>query len=169
MKASTLQLLIFLILPATSCQSPEPTKAPPGGKKDTPVTKPQPVPATTSIDTTGIYNDFATFWQKFRTAVLNSDTGQMIKMTEFPLQTRGDSDDDPVIEIGKEKFVPTFNSFLAQWSGLDTAGSSELDGIKKTLSPPSVKDIDKSGQARIGDMLFERTPKGWKLYFVYRN
>jgi hypothetical protein len=64
-------------------------------------------------------------------------------------------------------FVPVFRAFLKQWSGVDTNGSTELDGIKKTES--ATKTPVNKGQARMGNLWFEETAKGWKLFIAYLN
>jgi hypothetical protein len=111
--------------------------------------------------------DFPEFWVKFRAAVLKQDTNQIIEMTEFPLQTRGELDSDPDVEYSKKEFFAVFNIYIKQWSGqlVGNEGSSELAEIKKV---DSVKKADAhNGYARIGDMVFNKTSEGWKLVFVY--
>ena len=107
--------------------------------------------------------DFLTFWEQFRTAVLNFDTAQIITMTQFPFRARGTFDDDPIIKYDRKKFVPMFQAFLKQGSGLGE--TSELDEIKKTLKPKAADVNDK--YARINDLVFNKTDKGWKFAFAY--
>ena len=111
--------------------------------------------------------DFSNFWKRFRTAVINSDTSQIISMTQFPFKTRGPLDYDPTIKYSKEKFITVFGSFLNQWSGQDLEGTTELDEIKKTETPDETY-VQKE-HARVGDLVFDSTNKGWKLVFAYLN
>ncbi len=110
---------------------------------------------------------FLIFWKNFRTAVLSSDTTQIIEQTQFPFQTRGPLDNDPTIEYSKKNFSRVFSAFLGQWNGLDLDGGTELDLIKKTEIPN--KDNIQGNYARIGDLVFDKQHKTWRLVFVYLN
>jgi len=107
--------------------------------------------------------DFIEYWKKFRQAVLNSDTNKISSLTDFPIQTRGSLDSDPIIEYSKRQFPRLFNFFLKQWAG-DENSSSEFDIIKSTEVP---KDKVTHDQVRVGDMVFFLTDKKWKLTFLY--
>jgi hypothetical protein len=171
-----IQPFLFLILLVTSCQSPQSPKAPQNNKKDTvkaptqdTVKKRPPDTAekrNAPIDTTFAHEDFPTFWQRFRTAALAFDTSQIMSMVDFPLETRGPLDDDPHIFINKENFVHFFKSYLKQYAGVDLQGSTELDGIRKTVAPDKNVVNDRQ-QARVGDLWFDKTPEGWKITFAY--
>jgi hypothetical protein len=107
--------------------------------------------------------DFSVFWQRFRVAVLNSDTTQIISMTLFPFKARGTFDDDPIIKYNRQRFIPMFQAFLKQGSGLGE--TTELDEIKKGTKP---KPTDVNGNyARISDLAFDKTDQGWKFSFAY--
>jgi hypothetical protein len=107
--------------------------------------------------------DFFVFWEQFRTAVLNSDTTQIISMTQFPYKARGSFDDDPVIKYDRQKFIPMFQAFLKQSSGL--GATTEFEEIKKTTKPMPT-DVN-GNYARMTDLAFEKTGSGWKLSFAY--
>jgi hypothetical protein len=127
---------------------------------------------TSSITNTSdsTHKDFILFWGKFRTAVINNDSAQLILLSDFPIQTRGPLDNDPVIEYSRQKFTFVFNAFLNQfsgeWSGKDNdSGKTEFDVIKN-WGIPNRKDI-MAEQARIGDMIFFKIDGKWKLSFLY--
>jgi hypothetical protein len=166
MKTGIPKQLLFLTLLVASCHSRDVTMARQPGKEDT-LKAAGAVLATAGADTTSTPESFTAFWRRFRLAVLGSDTSQLIAITEFPLETRGPDDSDTIIEMDKKKFVPFFNAYLKQWSGLDLQGSTELDGIKKTESPTK-NDLGKD-QVRMGDLIFERKVNGWRLIFAYLN
>jgi hypothetical protein len=107
--------------------------------------------------------DFSNFWKQFRTSVLNFDTTQIITMTQFPFRVRGNFDDDPIVKCNRKKFIPMFQAFLKQGSGLGE--TTELDEIKKTIIPNN-KDVN-GGYARISDLVFEKNDKGWNFTFAY--
>ncbi|TDW97554.1 hypothetical protein [Dinghuibacter silviterrae] len=167
MKAATLQPLFFLMILTASCKNPQTVNAPQNEKRDT-LEAPPKVLASTPIDTTFANENFFSFWHRFRTAVLDSDTAKIIGMTEFPFQTRGPLDDDPDTSYDKENFIPVFYSLLDQSGGIDTSGATEVDGINKTFYP-NKKDTYNDQQARVGDFCFKKTGAGWKLYFAYTN
>ena len=157
--------LITLTILVASCQSNSNSKKIEQGNTDT-ATHSNSIVAVRESDTLNIEN-FSHFWKIFRKSVLSSDTGQIIRMTEFPFQTRGPLDSDPTIEYTKREFLPVFQAFLNQWNGIDLEGTTELESIKKTVTSSEtyiVKDY-----ARIGDLVFKKTKKGWRLVFVYLN
>ena len=88
-------------------------------------------------------------------------------MTEFPFQTRGPLDSDPTIEYNRQKFLPVFRAYLNQWNGMDLEGTTELESIKTTITPNKADVV--SDYARIGDLVLNKTKKGWKLVFAYLN
>ena len=123
------------------------------------------LPKTTTLDTS--IEDFISFWQTFRKAVINNDTTKIIELTHLPIQTRGPLDDDTVIEYNKKQFIYAFNTYLSQWNGQDLNGTTELSDIKKAEIP---KKTDVNGdEARVGDLVFNRSEKKWRLVFAYLN
>ena len=54
-------------------------------------------------DTTKV--DFQSFWQIFRTVVIDNDTNEIVQLTNFPFETRGPMDDDPIHRYDKKEFV----------------------------------------------------------------
>jgi len=141
------QLLVFLILFTVPCQSQSNDNI--ARKQDDDTAK----------------ADFVNFWHQFRDAVINFDTTQIMKHTEFPFQTRGPLDYDPTIEYSRKKFVRVFKAFLGQWNGLDLEAGTELGLIKKTELPP--KNAVHKDFARVGDLVFHRLNNTWKLVFAY--
>jgi hypothetical protein len=118
-------------------------------------------------DTLHYIGDFENFWKSFRQSVLNSDTNQIIALTQFPFETRGPLDSDPTIKHDKKKFTHVFQSFLKQWNGMDLEGTTELQSIEKTKTIDK-KDISDE-YTRVGDLVFSKTNAGWKLVFAYLN
>ena len=153
----------FLIV---SCQNQEVAKSIQKTKSDTDLDpKSNAVTKNNKIQTTN--DDFPKFWYKFRNAVINSNTNDILAMTQFPFKTRGTSDYDPTVEYSKEKFVPIFYAFLKQWDGLDMNGTTELDYIRKTETPD--KTYVQKKYARVGNLEFKRIKNEWKLVFAYLN
>lgn len=118
----------------------------------------------TVSDTTS--QNFNTFWKSFREAVIKSDTGQILNFSAFPVKYRGPLDEDVIVKLSAAQFSQVFFLFLNQWSGQDLQGATELDFIKKT-ELPNEKIMDE--QIRMGDMIFIRKDKIWKLNFLYMN
>ena len=75
------QLLVFLILFTVPCQS----------QTNDNIARKQ------GDDTAKA--DFVNFWHQFRDAVINFDTNQIMKHTEFPFQTRGPLDTIRLLSI----------------------------------------------------------------------
>ena len=161
-----LQLLILFVLFTVSCQNKMTDKTVQKHRDDT--TKENKSNASVyEAKSESSSGDFLNFWQNFRTAVLNSDTTQIMEQTQFPFQTRGPLDNDPTIEYSKKKFARVFAAFLNQWNGLDLNGGTELDLIKKTEIPN--KDDVQNNYVRIGDLVFDKSHKTWRLVLVYLN
>ena len=72
-------------------------------------------------------------------------------------------DSDLVIKYSKNNFIKIFNLYLGQGSGLEEG--SELEYIKK-VNVPEKKDYWNEG-ARIGNLEFASTDRGWTLSFIY--
>jgi hypothetical protein len=124
---------------------------------------------TNDIKTAPADTGFAGFWQKFRTAVLSSDTTQIAAMTEFPLQANGTLDSDPVVEYNRDKFVKVFVSFLNQvtYKGKDAAGVSQLGLIQNTQNPQPGKEELQHNTVMIANMVFCKKASEWKLCVIY--
>lgn len=110
---------------------------------------------------------FPQFWKRFRTAAIKNDIKQIITLTHFPFKTKRTLDSDPITKYTKRTFPAVFTAFLKQWNGMDLEGKTESDLIKKTvtLNKKAVHD----NYTRIGDLVFARTNKKWKLVSVYLN
>ena len=148
--------LLLLSLFTASCQNQK-------TKNDVQQKAIDTLPRTNILDTSD--EDFISFWQAFRKAVINNDTTKIIELTHLPFKTRGPLDDDPVIEYNKKQFIYAFNAYLSQWSGEDLNGTTELYDIKKAEIP---KKTDVHGdEARVGDLVFNRSEKKWRLVFAY--
>lgn len=156
----------LLILFFFSCQNQGPVKTVRETNTDT-VLRSTSVVAIKSDEKHPAAEDFSNFWKRFRTAVINSDTSQIVAMTHFPFKARGPLDYDPTVKYNKEKFIPVFGAFLNQWNGQDLEGTTELDDIKKTEIPD--KAYLQKDNARVGDLVFDSTNKGWRLVFAYLN
>lgn len=157
--------MIALTLIVSSCQSNPNSKTVKQDNSDTGI-RSNSIIAVKTRDTLNT-ESFPEFWKIFRQAILNSDTNQIITMTKFPFQTRGPLDDDPTIEYNKQKFLHVFQAFLNQSNGMDLEGTTELESIKKTTTPNKTDIVN--DYARIGDLVFNKTKKGWKLVFIFKQ
>lgn len=129
------------------------------------------------------YSDIKAFWIDFRNAVLSDDPAEIKKYVKFPLKTRGDEDDDPIIEVDEDKFGEVFALYLAKAGEL--AGDVyryHLDFIErnKTLECKGGDDYDNAEShinlARVegdwawaDDMKFVKKDGKWLLAFIYIN
>lgn len=158
-----LHIFVVFVLLFTSCQDHSTDKA---GQKPASDSTTEGT-ASSSTKTELLNEDFAGFWEKFRTAVINNDTAQIIALTEFPFLARGPSDSDPTVEYSKKEFVKVFSAYLDQYNGQDLEGNTEDYLIKKTELPKR-EDVQ-ADYARIGDLVFGKSGKDWKLVFAYLN
>ena len=160
------QLLLTVTLLTASCQNEDSTKPVQQVNIDT-IKENNPIVSVSKPTVPLEIYSFPEFWRKFRIAVLNSDSIQLITMTTFPFKTHGPLDDDPMVEYKKEKFATVFQAFLKQNSGLNLEGGTELEEIKKATKPKE-KDVD-GNYARVGDLVFNKNNEGWKLTLAYLN
>ena len=161
----TCERLLFVLLIAVSCQNNKDAGTSSTAKNDT-LTHPSSIIVIKSNDSV-VKESFSGFWKRFRTAVINTDTTQIISITKFPFQTRGPLDSDPTIKYPKEMFTRVFTVFLNQWNGIDLEGKTELYSIKR-IKNPDIKDVH-NDYTRVGELVFAKTSKGWKLVFAYLN
>lgn len=120
-----------------------------------------------SAEAAANYSDINAFWKYFRTLLINKNIPELKKFTQFPLESRGLMDTDPIIKFNEDKFENLITTYLNQPSGLEI-NQSNLEYIKKhdTLNSNDLQTV-KDGSARIGDMKFKLVNNVWKLTFVY--
>lgn len=112
--------------------------------------------------------DFQSFWEPFRKAVMNDDMAAIEAMVNFPLETKGELDDEPVKAIGKPAFAALFRTSLKQDANVRNFSGSTLDFVRANSVFPQA-DLDGSGSQRIGSLVFQRQKNGWKLSMIYRS
>jgi hypothetical protein len=106
--------------------------------------------------------DLNRVWIAFRNAALQQDWSKLEEITNFPLIVRGELDQDPIFRIDRSKFPTIFERFLKE--GVFSP-NEQLQVIRNTTT---IKvDANSRDRCRIGDMVFKRTAKGWRLYTLY--
>lgn len=116
---------------------------------------------------------FHLFYPKFREAVLTYNDDSLIKFTNFPIELRGNLDDDPVLKLIKNKFIPFFKISINQIS----AYNPNTDNVCSTFHLfREVNDIKNSenfnfldSTQRFGNLVFEKIDKVWKLTAFYTD
>jgi hypothetical protein len=115
-------------------------------------------------------NQFFKFWKMFRKAVLENDTNKILNLTNFPFETRGPLDIDPIIKVEKLNFLNIFNKYLKQSSGMQVEYESQLETIRKNQGASKKQNKYFSIQdkwSRAGDLEFRFINGKWKLSFAY--
>lgn len=113
------------------------------------------------------YSDINVFWNEFKNDLLNENVKELEKFVQFPLDTRGPLDSNPIVKIKREQFMVMIKLFLSQENGLGYGTNREYF---KELEYPNLdaeKNLYDGKNMRIGDMLFTLKEEGWKLTFVY--
>jgi hypothetical protein len=109
---------------------------------------------------------FSLFWPAFRRAVMEKDTVRILQLTHFPFETRGESDDDPVVRYSQADFLRLYPLLLGQPTGLSLDGKeTELDLLRTTLKSDSLRPTE--DQARLGALEFRKIEDEWKFAFAY--
>jgi hypothetical protein len=103
------------------------------------------------------------FWTVFREAVLSRDYDAIAEFVNFPLETRGDLDGDPIITVGIEKFEDVFSAFLELLNGDRTWYHTNFYDVEQNMYFSHYGNES----ARAGNMEFEKINGEWKLTFIY--
>ena len=79
------------------------------------------------------------FWSAFRVAAAVTDREALASLTEFPFQTRGPSDSDPVVPQDRASFLRMLDQLLETDSGMKPEPEAMRDLIGRTpeLRPSS--------------------------------
>jgi hypothetical protein len=107
---------------------------------------------------------FSLFWPAFRRAVMEKDTATVLQFTHFPFETRGESDEDPVVYYEQADFLRLYPLLLSQPTGLSPEGK-ELDLVRTTSRADSLRPTD--DWARLGALEFRKIDDHWKFAFAY--
>ncbi|WP_345237482.1 hypothetical protein [Hymenobacter saemangeumensis] len=118
-----------------------------------------------------VYYQFPEFWKDFRTAVINKDYSTIYKLTQFPFETRGPMDSDPLVKYDKAEFPKVFQTFLDEpVSDIDSTGkdikTTQLGIIRHTIVPGRHYTLN-GDWARVGNLEFNKGSNGWRLTFAY--
>lgn len=120
------------------------------------------------VDNKQADTSFGVFWGNFQKAVVNKDFQTVIKLTKFPLETKGPQDEDKIVKYNESEFDIVFQTFLKE--NTDTV-LTEFDLIKKLerFDPTNKKDfsIYKDEEVSVGEMVFRQNNGEWKLVFLY--
>lgn len=116
--------------------------------------------------------DFRPFWDQFRLAIENNDKNKVADLTQFPLETRGPDDSDPVISVSRDEFLAKgYDKTMNQFEDSVAVGGKAIDVnlrqaiVKKTTL--STNDQQSADFAFILSMQFKRTGGIWKLTRIY--
>lgn len=114
--------------------------------------------------------EFEQFWAGFRTAALTGDVNAVAAMTRFPLEVRGELDDDPVRRAAR----PELAALLARVLDADTGLSAREQLTNRMLLERAGTPIRRMpgvsvtpASARIGAFAFERDGTRWQLRRIY--
>ncbi|MGR8931824.1 MAG: hypothetical protein ACU836_14400 [Gammaproteobacteria bacterium] len=117
-------------------------------------------------------DDLQQFWDQFRQAVENHDKNKVADMTQFPLETRGPMDSDPIIPVSRDRFLKeVYDKAMAQFEDSVVVGGKR---IEKSLRDTILQKTALEARDRQGDdfafflsMQFKRIGGVWKLGRIY--
>ena len=119
------------------------------------------------IDYKQIDTTFGFFWANFQKAAINNDFQTLIKLTIFPLETRGPQDEDKIVKYDESEFKIVFETFLKEDTEPDL---TEFDLLKKLVNFDSKNQKDFTiykDEARVGEKEYKKINGQWKLRFLY--
>lgn len=120
----------------------------------------------------GASEDFQPFWDQFRLAVENNDKNKVADLTQFPLETRGPDDSDPVISVSRDEFlIKVYDKAMNQFEDSVVIGEKRIDmNLRESIvkkSTPSANDQQRADFAFVLSMNFKRIGGRWKLTRIY--
>jgi len=120
------------------------------------------------------YADFGEFWSEFRQAVEENDIQDILELTNFPFETRGEMDSDPIIKYSEKQMRKVMPLLLEQVVILPGKGTElhETTEAQIIINMKTVPAKDLQGESvRPGNsnFVFEKTKDGWKFVFAYVN
>ena len=116
---------------------------------------------------------FPEFWIIFRKAIIENDQEKILKNTNFPFETRGTFDSDPIVRYDKTKFFIVLKIFLERWGGNSIeVYENQLDILKRIsdvqIHSKEQKDyVIQDNYARVGDFEFRKIKEKWFFAFAY--
>lgn len=124
-----------------------------------------PVPLRSSPDDKASA-DFQIFWQSFRKAALEDNRNELVRLSNFPFETRGVLDTDPVIKHDRKWFLRNWPKLIAIDPGLLSTEDSMRQLIERTVEVTR-KENPVEGGARVGDFEFKKLRGGWRFVHAY--
>jgi hypothetical protein len=110
---------------------------------------------------------FQKFWSDFREAALTGNKDKIASLAEFPFQTRGILDSDPLQMHDRASFLSLFDRLLSQDPGLSREPQTMRSLLERTRSVTG-KALDSGGDtARIGAFVFQRIGGRWRFTRAY--
>lgn len=107
------------------------------------------------------------FWTRFRAAVLARDMRALAAMAAFPVEGRGELDDDPVLRITPAAFAREMDRALARAAD-DDGGPTLLAAIRARPHLPP-REVSGGDHQRVGSLDFVRHAGRWRLATIYRG
>lgn len=127
---------------------------------------------TGSVQPLWATESFTDFWACFRHAVTAGDRVAVANMTQFPLETRGPDDTDPIFRVTRDEFESyVFDKAMTQIHDSVVIGGALVNITlaqaikeKRTIEPG---DLQSSGFSFFLSMQFRQIDGGWKLTRIY--
>jgi hypothetical protein len=105
----------------------------------------------------------------FKTA--DHETLVAAEMVHFPLRLKGTLDDSPEIKISEKQFSKTLAKIANQPSGMNAKNfkETEKDYVSKQVIKGTLPTDAGQGTVRLGNLVFGKKAKKWKLVMVYSS
>ena len=112
---------------------------------------------------------FNIFWTEFREAVIKCDTTKLVILIHFPLKVSGERDEDSVMYLRKDNFIPYYRKFLLNTSFfIEGRYITNFEYIRITKTPKKATIFQETETwKRIGDLEFEKIKNKWGLTLIY--
>lgn len=111
--------------------------------------------------------DPAEFWTAFQAAAASGEASQIASFVDFPFQTRGMMDDDPLVEYDEAQFAVLVPGLLKADPGLNKESTMQAM-IAATASVPADDLKQTSGKSfRVGDFVFDLGEQGWRFTMAF--
>lgn len=152
---NNIYLLLLIIFFAFACGN--------SGKKNEQNSKTQVLEHNIEIADTS----FAEFWKIFRLSIINNDTLKLMELTNFPLETRGPQDSDPIVKYSKNQFTTVLKTFLKQDYDENETEFKLIERLEILKKGDQKEYVYDNNWARVGEFEFKFIKGKWKLTFAY--
>jgi hypothetical protein len=114
---------------------------------------------------------FQSFWDQFRAGVLSGDKAYIADLTQFPFETRGPDDGDPIRYYERKRFIKLYDRLMRELVyKFDDRGKLVNKTMRAVIQEKTRvidRDIPSDDLARVENFEFKRLKGQWRFVRAY--